>query len=603
MNLEEYEYSPELKKLLRPQEETDITMSDPLLDLLNITKSDLKIGMSEERILAVSNALRKYISYWREYPDMLVDLLKKIDSKFNLFFYQRVFLRAVIRHKYVYAVFPRAYSKSFLSVLVLILRCILYPGAKLFIVSGTKEQAASIAKEKIEELLELLPGLNNEVNMRKSTFAKDYVKLQFHNGSRLDVVAARNSTRGGRRHGGLIEEVILVDGQALNEVILPLMNVSRRASNGKVDESESLNKSQVYVTTAGFKNTFSYDKLLQLLIWQIVKPEAAFVFGGTFRIPIMHKLLDRNFVRDLKLDGTFNEHSFDREYESMWTGTIEDAFFSSDLFDRYRTVKQPEYEFSGRSTLKTYYVLSVDVGRIGCSSVVCVFKVNPQAKGASTKSLVNMYSYDEEHFGLQAVRIKRLFYKYNPKAIVIDANGLGIGLIDYMIKKSEDDVTKEQYPSFGVMNDTNNLYKKYIVEDTEKDVISIIKATSEINTEAHTNVLNQISSSKVKFLVDERVAKSKFMSTKLGKGSTTEQRATYLKPFTLTSILREEMLNLKEKREGKHIVLEAVNRKIRYDKFSAFEYGLYYIKKLEDSERKKKRGRVSDFMMFSPAKR
>ena len=46
---------------------------------------------------------------------------------------------------------------------------------------------------------------------------------------------------------GLIEEVILVDGQALNEVILPLMNVSRRAKNGKVDDNESLNKSQIYV--------------------------------------------------------------------------------------------------------------------------------------------------------------------------------------------------------------------------------------------------------------------------------------------------------------------------------------------------------------------
>jgi hypothetical protein len=36
-------------------------------------------------------------------------------------------------------VFPRAYSKSFLSVLVLMIRCILYPRAKLFVTSGGKE--------------------------------------------------------------------------------------------------------------------------------------------------------------------------------------------------------------------------------------------------------------------------------------------------------------------------------------------------------------------------------------------------------------------------------------------------------------------------------
>jgi hypothetical protein len=63
---------------------------------------------------------------------------------FRLFFYQRVFLRAAMRNKYVYAVFPRAYSKSFLTVMALMVRCILYPGAHLFVTSGGKEQGASI---------------------------------------------------------------------------------------------------------------------------------------------------------------------------------------------------------------------------------------------------------------------------------------------------------------------------------------------------------------------------------------------------------------------------------------------------------------------------
>ena len=62
-----------------------------------------------------------------------------------------------------------------------------------------------------------------------------------------------------------------------------LMNVSRRAANGEVDPEETLNKSQIYVTTAGWKNTFPYDKLIQLLIWQIVKPGQSIVLGGTWR--------------------------------------------------------------------------------------------------------------------------------------------------------------------------------------------------------------------------------------------------------------------------------------------------------------------------------
>lgn len=58
-----------------------------------------------------------------------------------------------------------------------------------------------------------------------------------------------------------------------------------------------------------------YDKLIQILVWEIVKPDRAMVMGGTWRIPVLMKLLDKNFVKDLKMDGTFNESSFEREYK------------------------------------------------------------------------------------------------------------------------------------------------------------------------------------------------------------------------------------------------------------------------------------------------
>jgi len=182
-----------------------------------------KSGLTEERVKAAIPSFREWISFWREYPDIFVDMLTPPKSNFRLFFYQRIFLRTAMRHRYCYATFTRAFSKSFLSILLLVIRCVLFPGAKLFIASAGKEQAANIAREKIEEIVELLPPLHNEIDWRagKTQFAKDYVRIQFKNGSRLDIVAIRESTRGGRRHGGLIEEVILVDGDKLNSVILP----------------------------------------------------------------------------------------------------------------------------------------------------------------------------------------------------------------------------------------------------------------------------------------------------------------------------------------------------------------------------------------------
>lgn len=574
-----------------------------LQDLLKLSQDHKKIGLSEERVQLIKPQLRQYIAYWREYPDMFVDFLQTgrdgtiPENGLKFFFYQRVFLRAAMRYKYVYMVFPRAYSKSFLSVLVLMCRCVLYPRSKLFVTSGGKEQAAGIVKEKVNEICTLVPAFDRELDRRpgKTREGKDYVCYMFKNGSFFDNIAASEKSRGKRRHGGLVEECVGVDGQILSEVIIPTMNVSRLCMDGTMHPEETLNKSQIFVTTAGYKNTFAYDKLIQFLVWMITEPEKAIIMGGTFRIPVLTGLLDKNFIQDLKRDGTFNEASFEREYESVWSGTVADAFFNGDAFDRNRALQKPEYEHSGRSSLQSYYVLSMDVarkntGKDGCDSVITVFKVIPQNYGeVSIKSLVNLYTLTNMHFEDQAIWAKRLFYKYKARRIVIDANGLGIGLVDYMVKRQTDPLTGDEYPDFGVENDDEGYYKRFKTSDTEQEAMFLIKANAPINTEAHSNVQTQLTSGKLKFLIDERVAKNKLLGTQKGKQMTPEERAEYLKPYTLTSILKEEMLNLREENEGINIILKQANRGIRKDKFSAFEYGLYYIKQVEDSKKKKRK--------------
>lgn len=100
----------------------------------------------------------------------------------------------------------------------------------------------------------MIPSIKKEINWapgQTKLNGKDYVQVVFKNGSRFDVVAAKESSRGGRRHSGLIDEVILVDGEKFSQVILPMMNVSRRAANGQVDPNDKMNKSQVYITSAG----------------------------------------------------------------------------------------------------------------------------------------------------------------------------------------------------------------------------------------------------------------------------------------------------------------------------------------------------------------
>lgn len=572
---------------------------------VSASRSVVKDEVSEERIKENLEAIRLLIAFFREYPDIFVDIIKGPDCTFKFRFTQRIFLRSIMRHRYVYCVFTRGFSKSFLAIMALMLRAILFPGSKVFVTTGGKEQAALITISKVEEICKLIPALSNEINWERgaSTKSKDNVKYKFKNGSELDILAARESTRGQRRNGGVIEEVILVDETALNEIIIPTTNVDRNLPDGTTDPDEVVNQSQIYITSAGWKNSYAYDRLIEILLNSVLFPDQYMILGGDYHLAILEGAVKEDMVEEMKMNGTYDESSFDREYGSVWSGDAANAYFSNDVFEKHRVLLQPEHEFSGRSSKNAYYIIGVDVGRKGCNSEASIIKVTPQPQGDAIKSLVNIYSLSAEHFEEQAIHIKKLYYKYKARCIAIDANGLGVGLIDFMVKAQIDPETGDTLPPFGVEGGTyeeaGQEYKKFRTDDMERDALYLIKANAPINTEAHTYVQTQMSSGKIKLLIDEQTAKAKLMATKIGQNMTPDERNDYLMPFQQTTILKNQMLNLVEDNDGVNVILKQNNRSIPKDKFSSFEYGMYYIKQEEARKRKRKTHSLADMLFFN----
>lgn len=111
-----------------------------LQSLLSVSspKSLVKQEISEDRLRACLPELRKAISFYRVYPDIFIDDIKGPDCVFRFYTYQRVFLRVVMRYRWTYATYPRAYSKSFLTMMSLMLKAILYPGIQAAVTTGGK---------------------------------------------------------------------------------------------------------------------------------------------------------------------------------------------------------------------------------------------------------------------------------------------------------------------------------------------------------------------------------------------------------------------------------------------------------------------------------
>ena len=565
---------------------------------------DKGVVLTEDRIMKNFELYADQISFFTVYPDLFIDLITPKDSNWSLFPYQRIFLRASMRYRYHYCTAPRAFAKSFLSIMSLYLRCVFLPRSKVFICAPGKEQGTKIALEKITEIWDTFPLLKEEV--LSSNFTADLVRITFKNGSVFDIVAAQNATRGGRRHAGIIDEVRDHDGDDLNAIVLPLMNVHRRTTNGSLNDREP-HQAQIYITSAGAKNSYAYERLKELMLQSIIAPDQAFVWGCDYRIPVMAGLIPKNYVQELKMSGTFKEDDFAREYMSIWTGGSADSWVTTDILDKHRVVVNTEMKMNTNAQKigynpEQFYILSVDVGRLGCDTVCCVFKVLPNINGF-VKKLVNIEVFPSKlHFEHQAARIKEMAEAYKPKEIVIDGNGLGVGLMDYMIQYNQHDITRQVYPPLGSMNDEDYLAKQ--PRDCEK-LVYVIKANSTLQGEINSITYSELISGKVHFLISEQRAKTKLLATQKGAKMPVEQRIRKLKPYTLESILIDEILNMRIKDGSinqRNLVLERINTGMNKDKFSAFQYGLYRIKSYESDYIKKKtraKRNLADFMKFA----
>ena len=562
------------------------------------TTIDKGVILNENYLQDNKKNIGDVMSIFTAYPDIYLDLIKPQDSSFTLFFYQRITLRALMRFKDIFVTAPRAFSKSFITILAMILQCIFIPGTKRFICAPNKTQAAQIAKEKIVEIYDRWPLLRKEIiggeiSDTPGNFGKDYVTLKFRNGSQFDVVGALDSQRGGRRHGGLIDEVRDHEEGPINEVVLPLMNVSRRLPDNSVNEKEP-NQQRIFMTSAGVKTSFAYDLLIDDFIDCIIHPESTFVFGCDYRVPVLHSLLDKTYINKLKTSSSFSEDSFAREYASIWSGSSEEAWFNFDKMTKYRKIKNPETHAISRANSEQFYLLSVDVGRLNDQTVCCVFRVNVSSEGKYYATLVNLYvlgrTAETKPFYKQAIDLKKIMRKFNPREVIIDTNGLGLGMADEMVREQVDEFGNI-YPAYGFNNDDDYL------KIQPKDAIRIlygIKANGPLNSKIHGNAYTRINSGLVRFLIKEQEAKNALLSTKTGQKMTVLQRVKRLMPHEMTTKLFEEMANLRLKKTGSNmdIVLEQINPRYPKDKYSAFAYGLWRIKEIEEEQAKRRRRRA-----------
>ena len=133
-------------------------------------------------------------SFYRANPDLFArDYLH-----LNLHLFQRILLVMMNLSTTFVLIACRGLGKSFIAGVFCCIRCILYPGTKICIVSGNRGQSINILEKILLELCPRSPELRCEINDKDTKLSQALAIISFKNTSFIKVVTANDGARGNR---------------------------------------------------------------------------------------------------------------------------------------------------------------------------------------------------------------------------------------------------------------------------------------------------------------------------------------------------------------------------------------------------------------------
>ena len=189
----------------------------------------------------------------------------------------------------------RGCGKTFLIAIFCCARCILYPGTKIVVSSGSRQQG-NLVLEKIlgSEILGASPNLSREINRAASRVTAQDSHIIFYNRSQIEVVASNDFARGRRSNILIVDEFRLVDKETIRDILQPFNAVPRQPgylSNPKYKHLVESNK-EIYMSSAYYKSHWSYD-FFQMYVKFFLTRDDYFVCSLPYQLAILEGIADK----------------------------------------------------------------------------------------------------------------------------------------------------------------------------------------------------------------------------------------------------------------------------------------------------------------------
>ena len=456
--------------------------------------------MKSTRYEKVLNGAAQWVAFFRENPDIFVDQYLHI----KLRLYQKILIVMMFASDVFVLIAGRGMAKSYLSAIYCVTRCILYPGTRVCIASGTRGQGQIVLSKITQELMPYSPELRSEI--KDVHINGTNAEIEFLNTSVITVVTSGESARGRRANVLLLDEYRLISKDTIDAILDKLLNFRRMPIYSELsDEEKNIEYAKeknltMFLSSAYYKSHWSYTKVVDTFKAMLDDRRKQFVCGLPYQLSILEGLLDPERVENEISSSDFSSVKFTMEMCAEFWGSNEDAFFDYEMVSKNRTIKYPMLpgNIAAKVNNSTHIrILPKRAGEIRLLSADIALMTSKKHNNDATSIFINQmipnklgkYSsniiYPDVYEGLrtddQALIIRKFFDEYQCDYLVLDTSGIGLGIFDALATDIIDPDTGEIYPALSCCNN-QEMADRCAVPGADK-VIWAIKANAQFNND------------------------------------------------------------------------------------------------------------------------
>lgn len=544
-------------------------------------------------------------SYYRHNPDKFAaDYLH-----LKLRWFQKILLVMMFCSTAFVFIAARGLGKTFLSAIYCVIRAILFPGTRICISSGTRGQAINVLEKILLELKPKSPELAAEIDDKETKINGTNAQIVFHNTSVIKVVTASDSARGNRCNILLLDEYRLISKTMIDDVLRKFLTLRRMPDYEELSEKErkrEWNKEKnltLWLSSAFFKDHWSYMKCSDTFDAMLDDHKSQFVCGFPYQLSIKEGLLDPSMVEEQMSESDFSEIKWSMEMEALWFGSGDGAFFDYNSISKNRKIKYPMIPLSlNERTLGSNYlkippkqngeirILSADIALMSSkknnndATAIFINQLTMTKAGRYVSNIVYTDSTEGLRTDDQALAIRKLYDEFQCDYIVLDTNGLGLGVYDLLSREVVDPDTGEIYPALSCIND-KTMAERCAYPGAEK-VIWSIKASAQFNSDCAFLLREAFRSGRIRLLETEYDAEQSLSEIKGYTSLPLEDQTELQMPYAHTTLLIDELTKLlHEESGGKVRIYERSG--MRKDRYSSLSYNYYVATQLETKINKK----------------